>query len=73
MYPLLTVSPCEHGNRLTVLEIQEGMEFVDPGCRLKSGDMRYHKATSDKYDLAPIRKADGRFVVPWLKDSEDWQ
>ena len=73
MKPLLTISPCEHGNDLTMLELQEGCDFIDPNCRTKGGIMRYHLATQKLYALAPVRKDDGRFVCPWHEDNSGGQ
>lgn len=56
---MLRVSPCEHGNDLTLIECTEGSAFADPNCRLADGKtFRGHLATRDKYAQSEAQIAD---------------
>lgn len=67
--PLRTVSPCEHGIKHDIAELQEGSEFYTRECLYANGkEMRAHIVDA-RYPLAPVRKEDGRFIPPWLRES----
>lgn len=50
--PLLDVSTCEHGKKLTIVGVYVGDSFCDPGCRTQDGKMRLHTAKAEKYAVA---------------------